>query len=149
MNSQIEHFISDTVREYNKFKNYFKNFSKKNIEHFTEKKNSDTGDYLRKIQENVLTEKENETIVENLLQPNDTTNYTDYFQAVDKCKSLSSNLETLKKNLKNQKTFDGKKKLSEDSTINNPRIIKAIVSHLNQFISILERIEKMNPYDDN
>ena len=147
MNSQIENFISDTVKEYNKFKNDFRNFSKKDIEHFIKKKNSDTGDYLKKIQKNILIEKKD--IIDTLRKPKDTTNYTDYFQALGKCKSLSNNLETLKKNLENEKTFDGKKKLSEDSTINDPKIIQSIVGHLNKFISILERIEKIYPYDDN
>ena len=148
MNNNIKELIDNIENNYNEFKKKFKNFSKKDIDYFIKKKNSDTGDYLRKIQENVLTEKQNENIVENLLKPVD-KNYTTYFQAVDKCIHSLNIFKTLKKNLQSGKTFDGKKNLSTKSTINNEQFINKIIYYLDGFILTLHRIQKMNPYDDN
>ena len=118
------------------------------------KKKSDTGNYLKKINEYISIIKENKHYViepfskwEDYNPEKDPIKDQWYFLTRDKYKDLINDFEKLRKNLLANKTFDGKKKLSNDSTINRDEINNTVVYHINDFISLIKQMLKIDPYE--
>ena len=118
------------------------------------KEKSDTGNYLKKINEYISIIKENKHYVikpfskwEDYNPEKDPIKDQWYFLTRDKYKDLINDFEKLRKNLLANKTFDGKKKLSNDSTINRYEIKNTVFYHINDFISLIKQMLKIDPYE--
>ncbi len=152
MASKMEDLINSIEESYEEFRKDFKKKSGESIEYFIKKKKSDTGNYLKKINEYISIIKENKHYV---IKPfskwedykKDPIKDQWYFLTRDKYKDLINDFEELRKNLLANKTFDGKKKLSNDSTINRYEIKNTVFYHINDFISLIKQMLKIDPYE--
>ena len=154
MASKMEDLINGIEESYKEFRKDFKKKSGESIEYFIKKKKSDTGNYLKKINEYISIIKENKHYViepfskwEDYNPEKDPIKDQWYFLTRDKYKDLINDFEKLRKNLLAKKTFDGKKKLSNDSTINRYEIKNTVFYHINDFISLIKQMLKIDPYE--
>lgn len=154
MASKMEDLINGIEESYEEFRKDFKKKSGESIEYFIKKKKSDTGNYLKKINEYISIIKENKHYViepfskwEDYNLEKDPIKDQWYFLTRDKYKDLINDFEKLRKNLLANKTFDGKKKLSNDSTINKENIKLEIIYYINNFTSLIKQMLKIDPYE--
>ena len=154
MASKMEDLINGIEESYEEFRKDFKKKSGESIEYFIKNKKSDTGNYLKKINEYISIIKENKHYViepfskwEDYNPEKDPIKDQWYFLTRDKYKDLINDFEKLRKNLLANKTFDGKKKLSNDSTINRYEIKNTVFYHINDFISLIKQMLKIDPYE--
>lgn len=154
MASKMEDLINGIEESYEEFRKDFKKKSGESIEYFIKKKKSDTGNYLKKINEYISIIKENKHYViepfskwEDYNPEKDPIKDQWYFLTRDKYKDLINDFEKLRKNLLANKTFDGKKKLSNDSTINKENIKLEIIYYINNFTSLIKQMLKIDPYE--
>lgn len=154
MASKMEDLINGIEESYEEFRKDFKKKSGESIEYFIKKEKSDTGNYLKKINEYISIIKENKHYViepfskwEDYNPEKDSIKDQWYFLTRDKYKDLINDFEKLRKNLLAKKTFDGKKKLSNDSTINRYEIKNTVFYHINDFISLIKQMLKIDPYE--
>ena len=154
MASKMEDLINGIEESYEEFRKDFKKKSGESIEYFIKNKKSDTGNYLKKINEYISIIKENKHYViepfskwEDYNPEKDPIKDQWYFLTRDKYKDLINDFEKLRKNLLANKTFDGKKKLSNDSTINRDEIKNTVFYHINDFISLIKQMLKIDPYE--
>ena len=154
MASKMEDLINGIEESYEEFRKDFKKKSGESIEYFIKNKKSDTGNYLKKINEYISIIKENKHyVIKPFSKYNDYNPEKDsikeqwYFSTIGKYKNLINDFEKLRKNLLANKTFDGKKKLSNDSTINRYEIKNTVFYHINDFISLIKQMLKIDPYE--
>lgn len=154
MASKMEDLINGIEESYEEFRKDFKKKSGESIEYFIKNKKSDTGNYLKKINEYISIIKENKHYViepfskwEDYNPEKDPIKDQWYFLTRDKYKDLINDFEKLRKNLLANKTFDGKKKLSNDSTINKENIKLEIIYYINNFTSLIKQMLKIDPYE--
>ena len=154
MASKMEDLINGIEESYEEFRKDFKKKSGESIEYFIKNKKSDTGNYLKKINEYISIIKENKHyVIKPFSKYNDYNPEKDsikeqwYFSTIGKYKNLINDFEKLRKNLLANKTFDGKKKLSNDSTINKENIKLEIIYYINNFTSLIKQMLKIDPYE--
>lgn len=154
MASKMEDLINGIEESYEEFRKDFKKKSGESIEYFIKNKKSDTGNYLKKINEYISIIKENKHYViepfskwEDYNPEKDPIKDQWYFLTRDKYKDLINDFEKLRKNLLANRTFDGKKKLSNDSTINKENIKLEIIYYINNFTSLIKQMLKIDPYE--
>lgn len=154
MASKMEDLINGIEESYKEFRKDFKKKSGESIEYFIKKEKSDTGNYLKKINEYISIIKENKHYVikpfskwEDYNPEKDPIKDQWYFLTRDKYKDLINDFEKLRKNLLANRTFDGKKKLSNDSTINKKNIKLEIIYYINNFTSLIKQMLKIDPYE--
>ena len=154
MASKMEDLINGIEESYEEFRKDFKKKSGESIEYFIKNKKSDTGNYLKKINEYISIIKENKHYViepfskwEDYNPEKDPIKDQWYFSTIGKYKDLINDFEKLRKNLLANKTFDGKKKLSTNSTIYSGSISILVSKFINCVSSEIKKILDINPYD--